>query len=56
MSMSPFFLQLETEKDINYLVIANLWDCKVKIKGNFDKRDVVRGLVLLISNPYTNIV
>ena len=47
MSISPFFLQLETEKDIYYLVIANLWDCKVKIKGNFEKRDVFRDLFYL---------
>ena len=36
------------------MVITNSRDGKVKIEGNYDKINVVRGLVLFIPKPYTN--
>ena len=36
------------------MVITNSRDGKVKVEGNYDKINVVRGLVLIISKPYTN--
>ena len=36
------------------MVITNSRDGKVKIEGNYDKINVVRGLVLFIPKTYTN--
>ena len=45
---------LKLKKVILHLVIAKSRDGKVKIEWNYDKINVVRGLVLFIPRPYTN--
>ena len=46
-------MQLETEKNILYMVIENSRDGKVKNKENYEKRETIRGLDCFISKPCT---